>query len=283
LPEGPEIRIAADELDDALRGRTAQLVEFAFAHLQAHTEELRQQIITAVEPRGKAMLTHFSNGRTIYSHNQLYGEWVILRRGQPPRPNLQIRLAIHTEDAVAVLYSASSIEVWNSAEIGNHPYIARLGVELLAARTTLAEVRAQIEAPRFARKALAVVLLDQGFLAGIGNYLRSEILFVARIHPAARIADLDSAQRDALAHAAFELAQQSYRTRGITNDLAIARRLKAEGVSYARYRHWAFARAGEPCHQCGTPIERIEQGGRGLYWCARCQAKPLLAQRKSAC
>ncbi len=272
MPEGPEIRRAADLLDSRLRGRTAHLVEFAFPALQRPAAKLQGQVITGVEPRGKAMLTHFANRHSIYSHNQLYGEWAVLNPGQAPRPGLQIRLAIHTGESVALLYSASSIEIWETAAIPSHPYIAKLGVELLAANTTVEMVLAQIEQPHFAKKSLATLLLDQGFLAGVGNYLRSEILFVARIPPTVRIVDLDGAQRYALARAAFELTWQSLRTRGITNDLAIAKRLKAAGKPFARYRHWVFDRDGENCHVCATRIERFDLSGRGLYWCPRCQA-----------
>ena len=272
MPEGPEIRREADLLERTLRDRNALLVEFAFPHLRAQAKRLQLQKIVGVEPRGKAMLTHFANCQTIYSHNQLYGRWAVLKRGQAPRPGLQLRVAIHTDDAVAVLYSASEIAVLNSADINNHPYIAKLGVELLAASTTVDAVQAQIEHPRFARRSLGGLLLDQGFLAGIGNYLRSEILFAARIHPTARINDLLLAQRTALARAAFELTHQSYRTKGITNDIALASRLRAAGLAFANYRHWVFDRAGDACHQCGTAIERIELAGRGLYWCRQCQA-----------
>lgn len=272
MPEGPEIKRSADELAAALNGKRARLVEFAFPHLLTHATSMRNEIVTAIEPRGKAMLTHFSHGATIYSHNQLYGQWRVLKRDQAPRPGLQIRMAIHTDDAVAVLYSASDISVWPSVRINEHPYIAKLGVELLAATTELSDVVVQINDPRFARKGLAALLLDQGFLAGIGNYLRSEILFVARIHPAARIADLNAAARLRLAEAALDLTRQSYRTRGITNDMVIARRLKSEGVSFGQYRHWVFNRADEKCHVCANVINRIDVSGRGLYWCERCQS-----------
>jgi endonuclease VIII len=271
MPEGPEIKRSADELAAVLSGKRAWLVEFAFPRLMPHASAMRGEIVTGIEPRGKAMLTHFNHGVTIYSHNQLYGQWRVLKRDQAPQPGLQIRMAIHTDDAVAVLYSASDISVWPSARITEHPYIAKLGVELLAATTVLADVVAQINDPRFARKSLASLLLDQGFLAGIGNYLRSEILFVARIHPSARIADLDLSKRVSLAKAALDLTRQSYRTDGITNDLAIARRLKNQGVSYAQFRHWVFDRAGKKCHVCAGVIDRIDISGRGLYWCARCQ------------
>ncbi len=272
MPEGPEIKRSADVLTAALNGKRARLVEFAFPHLVSHAPRMQNQIVTGFEPRGKAMLTHFDHGITIYSHNQLYGQWHVLKRNQTPQPGLQIRMAIHTDDAVAVLYSASDISVWPSAKIDEHPYIAKLGVELLGAVTTLADVLVQISNVRFARKSLAALLLDQGFLAGIGNYLRSEILFVARVNPAARIADLNAAKRLRLAEAALNLTRQSYQTHGITNDLTIAQKLKKQGVSYGRYRHWVFDRDNEKCHVCAGEIERIDVSGRGLYWCMRCQA-----------
>ncbi len=273
MPEGPEIRRAADVLSAAIAGCKALLVEFAFPHLQVVAKRLTGQHVDSVEARGKAMLTHFASGETIYSHNQLYGEWSVLKPGDLPQPNLQIRLAIHTAKTIAVLYSASEIEVWKKTDIDRHPYIRKLGVELLAPATTTRDVLAQINRPEWARKSLTAALLDQGFLAGIGNYLRSDILFVARIHPSSRIADLSATQRQALARAALKLTRQSYRTAGITNDLALAKQLKDAGLPFSRYRHWVFDRAGEVCHRCGSMIARIDVSGRGLYWCRTCQTE----------
>lgn len=271
MPEGPEIKRAADTLAAALVGRNALLVEFAFPHLHDHGRSLCGRKILSVNPRGKAMLISFAGGQTIYSHNQLYGKWDVLRRGKAPHPTKQMRLAIHTDTIVAVLYSASSIDVIQTCDVGTHSYVRKLGVELLDPSTTDALVLAQINAPRFARRSLAALLLDQGFLAGIGNYLRSEILFVARIPPNVRIADLGQSERSALAAAALNLTRQSYRTRGVTNDLGLAQRLKKQGWRFGRYRHWVFDRDGEPCHVCQSTIQRQDIGGRGLYWCLRCQ------------
>jgi endonuclease VIII len=273
MPEGPEIKRAADALGHAIGTQRALLVEFAFPDLARRAAELSGRVISGIEPRGKAMLTHFENGLSIYSHNQLYGQWSVLAHGQMPDPRLQVRLAIHTEQRIAVLYSASEIAIWPRAALPSHPYIARLGTELLAASTTIDDVLAQVNATRFARKSLAALLLDQSFLAGIGNYLRSEIMFVARIHPGERIADLSMLQRRKLAETALNLTQQSYRTDGITNSVTLARKLKAQGWSYRRYRHWVFDRDGERCHICTNVIVRTEVGGRGLYWCSRCQAR----------
>lgn len=273
MPEGPEIKRAADTLALAIAGKPARLVEFAFLHLASAAKRLTGQTIASITPRGKALLTTFTDGETIYSHNQLYGEWQLYSRLQPQRVHAskQIRLVIHTDDHAAVLYSASDISVWQTANIGNHPYIAKLGVELLNDATTITQVANQINASKFHQKLLATLLLDQAFFAGLGNYLRSEILFVARLPINARIGELNQVERNQLAEATLSLTRQSYETAGITNSLTLAARLKNQGWKFGRYRHWVFDREGEACHVCTTIIGRIDVGGRGVYYCPQCQ------------
>lgn len=273
MPEGPEIRRAADRLRKALEGRQVIEVRFAsdrFPQLRRDGVRLSGRRVIAVQPRGKAMLTHFERGLTIYSHNQLYGEWVV-HRGPAPPTHLQTRLSLRTATHTVVLYSASEIEVLKTADVGRHPYIARLGVELLDPATRIGDVLRQIDDPRFGRRGLGALLLDQGFLAGPGNYLRSDILFAARLRPEVKPADLTPAQKRALGRAAIDLTRRSYRTGGITNDPAHARSLKARGMCFAAYRHWVFEREGEPCRLCGHTIRRIDAGGRGLFLCEHCQ------------
>jgi endonuclease VIII len=273
MPEGPEIKRAADRLSSALTGKPARLVEFAFANLANAAKRLTGQTVASIAPRGKALLTSFSNGETIYSHNQLYGEWQLYSRQQSQciHASKQIRLVIHTDDHAAVLYSASDISVWQTTKIDSHPYIAKLGVELLNDATTITEVMNQINASKFHQKLLATLLLDQAFFAGLGNYLRSEILFVARLAINARIGDLNQVERNQLAAATLSLTRQSYETAGITNDIALAAKLKNQGWKFGRYRHWVFDRDGEACHVCSTTIVRVDVGGRGVYYCPQCQ------------
>ena len=272
MPEGPEIRRSADQLEQVLAGHVAQSLRFAFPQLKKYARQLVGQTIDVVEPRGKAMLIHFANGMSIYSHNQLYGEWFVFP-GKPPATHLQERLLIQTEAGTAVLYSASEIAVLPTGALPQHSYIARLGVDLLGRNVTAAAVLKQVNAPRFARRSLAALLLDQGFLAGLGNYLRSEILFACRLHPDLRPIDLTLSQRRSLARQASLLTKRSYRTAGITNNLALARRLKAQGAAFGAYRHAVFERADLPCYACGTRIVRVERG-RALFMCPHCQAKP---------
>lgn len=271
MPEGPEIRLAADRIARALVGRPAHRVWFAFERLAPFAELLAEEVVARVEPRGKALLTAFANGLVIYSHNQLYGRWWILPSGRRPRTGRTLRLAIENAERAALLYSASEVEVLEWGRLDAHPYLAALGPDVLDPALAAAEVADRLAAPRFARRALGALLLDQGFLAGVGNYLRAEILFVGGVHPGRRPADLDADARQRLAAAALAVARQAYTARGVTNDLARAARLREEGLPRSRFRHHVFARAGEPCWTCGAAIERGDVASRRCYWCPRCQ------------
>ena len=77
MPEGPEIRRAADEVSAAVAGKLASRVFFGLDRLKPWEAKLSGYKIASVETRGKAMLIRFSNGFAIYSHNQLYGRWLI--------------------------------------------------------------------------------------------------------------------------------------------------------------------------------------------------------------
>jgi len=271
MPEGPEIRRAADELDRALRGQRALAVEFHTPALRRHGPRLTGQRIESVTPRSKAMLIRFAGGATLYSHNQLYGRWCVLRAGHTPPVGLALRVLIRTRAHTALLFSATDIALLDDAGVAAHPYLNRLGVDLLDPGTTRALVRVQAQAGAFQRRSLASLLLDQGFYAGLGNYLRSEILYVARLRAGDRLGALDERTRERLADTALDLTRQAYRTRGVTNDLARVTRLKRAGVAFADYRHHVFDRAGSPCWDCGTLIVRTDVGGRGIYSCPSCQ------------
>ena len=273
MPEGPEIQLAADAVAAALVGRPTTAVFFAFDSLKKYEELLTWVAVTAVQARGKAMLTRFANGWNIYSHNQLYGQWMVCNAHDFPDTNRQLRLALHNEAQSALLYSASDIAVLPDGELDSHPFLSKLGPNLLDKSVTVPQVAARFMAGEFARRRLTSLLLDQGFLAGLGNYLRSEVLFVARVHPDLRPVDCTDEQILALAAAAVSLTRQSYRTKGITNDLALAQKLQAAGQSYSDYRFWVFDRDGRPCYNCGTPISKDTIGGRRLYHCPICQKK----------
>ncbi|MGY8822800.1 MAG: endonuclease VIII [Candidatus Latescibacterota bacterium] len=271
MPEGPEIKRVADELAAVLVGEKVVEVTFAFAHLKGYEKELTGRRVRQVRPRGKALLTEFNGGLTIYSHNQLYGRWVIVERGQIPQTDRQLRLALHTKEHACLLYSASDIELLDKEGVACHSFLNRLGPDVL--ETTEKSMGDRYGETAFQGRQLGALLLDQNFLAGLGNYLRSEILFMARVYPLALLGSLDKKQRAALAQQTLRLTRQSYKTEGVTNDLKSYKILRRAGRSFAQSRYWVFDREGEPCYECGTAVVKTSVSGRRLYYCLRCQVE----------
>ena len=272
MPEGPEIRRAADKIESVLKNKTIEKVEFGLKPLKKYAKPLTGTNVLSLETRGKALLTHFDSGTTIYSHNQLYGVWRVVKRDKLPKTNRQLRLALHTHRHSALLYSASDISVWDTDHIEEHPFLKRIGPDILNPNLTWREVAERLESKAFSGRALNSVYLDQAFLAGLGNYLRSEILFAAGIHPSRKARELTKGQIGKLARATLEISQRSYALQGVTIPERRYKALKKQGLSYGKARFFVFSRARQPCHICSTQIERSVANSRRIYVCGYCQA-----------
>src|SRR5699024_3546662 len=111
MPEGPEIWRTSDTLDDALSGEPLTSLYFAFDHLKKYEQILEDVAVKKVEARGKAILTFFENNLVMYSHNQLYGKWIVRDYKDQPETNRKLRVAFHNGRKSAYLYSASQIEI----------------------------------------------------------------------------------------------------------------------------------------------------------------------------
>ena len=270
MPEGPEVRREADRIAAVLVGAELTGVEFGLPALARHAPVLAESRVTAVRTHGKALLTQFGNGYTVYSHNQLYGRWYVCRRGRSPKTGRQLRFALHTADHSALLYSASAIEVWETTALDAHPFLRRLGPDALDEALTWRDVAARLALPAFARRRLASVYLDQGFVAGIGNYLRSEILFAARANPFPRAGDLGRGELGRLARATLAVCRRAYATAGVTNPPRAAAALRRAGAKRGEWRFAVFGRDGRACVECGGEVARVT-AGRRLYYCAACQ------------
>lgn len=219
------------------------------------------------------MLIGFDNGLTVYSHNQLYGRWFVRPAGSLPATRRQLRMAIETRDRWALLYSASEIDILDEVGLSMHPYLAKLGPDALAPDLDASAIAERLDDPRFARRGLGALLLDQSFVAGLGNYLRSEIAFDARLHPDQRPIDLSHADRRRLARTTLKITRRAYETGGVTLPASRAAALRRTGHSWARARHWVFARSGRVCRRCGDTISRFDLAGRRIYVCPTCQPR----------
>ncbi len=272
MPEGPEIRIAADRIAQALEGQHLEETFFALTRLRRFGTLLEGVMVTGVDTRGKAMLTRFDNGLTLYSHNQLYGRWYVRRRGDLPRTGRSLRVALHTATSSALLYSATDIDVLDADGLAAHPFLQRLGPDILHPSLTWQAVSGRLVEPRFRNRSLAALYLDQAFIAGIGNYLRSEILHLAGLAHARRPSQLTRTERQRLARHTLAVARRSYRTHGITNPPTRVRARKAAGDDRRNAHRFAvFARDGRPCDVCGSEIQRADAGSRRIYFCPVCQ------------
>jgi Formamidopyrimidine-DNA glycosylase len=262
MPEGPEIRRAADSLEAAVKGQPLTDVWFAFEQLKPYESQLVGQTITHMETRGKALLTHFSGGLTLYSHNQLYGVWRVVDAGVMPETTRVLRIKLQTADKAILLYSASDIEMLKPEQLATHPFLQRVGPDVLDLRLTAEDVKARLLSPRFRNRQFSGLLLDQAFLAGLGNYLRVEILWQVQLTGLHKAKDLSEPQLEALSHALLDIPRLSYNTRGQVDEN------KHHG---ALFRFKVFHRDGEACERCGTTIEKTMLSSRPFYWCPGCQ------------
>ncbi len=272
MPEGPEIHRAAARVHRALAGRQTVEVSFAFDHLERqYGTRLTGLRVEEVSARGKALLTTFEDGHVIYSHNQLYGVWKLVKPYAWPKTSRQLRLALHNTYRSALLYSASEIEVWDVDTIDDHPYIAKLGPDPLRSDVDLDLILERYRNTEFARRSFSTLLFDQGFVAGVGNYLRSEILHMAKVAPDERPSDLDEERTRAIAEATVESMRRAFKSGGVTRHPDEVAELKAQGLTRRHWRHYVFSRATRPCPRCGARIEKESWGGRRLYRCPECQ------------
>ena len=271
MPEGPEIRRAADKLADVLENQQMQTVQFGLAPLKTYESDLVNHRIIAIETRGKALLTHFEHGLSIYSHNQLYGVWKVIKGHKLQASSRSLRLLLQTKTHSAVLYSASDISVWPTAELALHPFLAKVGPDILDKTLHWKDIYTRLTSPRFFRRELSALLLDQHFLAGNGNYLRSEILFEAGLLYSDKPCHLSRAQLGQLSRAILAISRRSYDTQGITLTTGLAKKLKNKNLPFEARRFYVFDREGLPCYRCGSEIQRVERNSRRFYFCPSCQ------------
>ncbi|MBE9559657.1 MAG: endonuclease VIII [Proteobacteria bacterium] len=270
MPEGPEIRRAADALQKQLAGRVIDSIRFGQQPLKKWEQRLIGATIKQIETHGKAMLTRLDNGLNIYSHNQLYGRWLICDTDDYPDSKRQLRIVIDCQGKSALLYSASDIAVIDDAALRQHPFLSKLGPDVLDQSTTVEHLIERLRSAKYKKRQLGGILTEQTFVAGLGNYLRCEILFYSGIHPKVRSKDLDDKRVNLLARTILDLSRQSYQTAGITNRLADAKKMMNQGVAFEDARFYVFRRQGLACYRCGTIIEK-SHGGQPCYYCPGCQ------------
>ena len=247
MPEGDTIFRAATALRKALAG--ARVVDFRSSKLGGRGPVGER--IEEVVARGKNLLIRFEKGRTLRTHMMMHGCWHIYRAGEKWRmPAHRARVELHADNGfLAVCFSAPVVEWMRPqalADLG--PDATSDSFDTASARTRLAS-RPQMRVEE--------ALLDQGALAGVGNVIKCEALFICRIDPFSRVGDLP----------------QTSLVRLVDECRALLLRNRVEGPRASRSvgpRMWVYGRSGKACLVCGEPIQ-VRRTARTTYFCPSCQ------------
>lgn len=281
MPELPEVETARRLSEHYLVGRSVSAIEVALPKI------LRDSPIPTVEPlvgatlvaarrRAKVLTLDFSNQLSLMLHFKLAGQWAIFLpdggryvAGHPhPKPDGEYpHKATHAkltfDDGTVVYYSDIRQFGWwrlmptadvdtALAEFGYGPEaISDLDVHLLA------DLMSRRGIP------IKALLLDQSFIAGLGNIYVDEVLWRARVHPATPANTISTVKRRAIIREIPGVMAEGIRQGGakIINNIA-----HPENDFPSIH-----AREGEPCLRCGTTIRKIRVAQRGTYICPKCQ------------
>ena len=268
MPEGDTLFRIATGLRRVLVGETvveARARPGPLLRLVPDLSGLVGMRVREVESRGKHLLIGFGEddqSRTLRTHLRMTGSWHRYRAGEPWRlPERRATVVLRTEHAVAVCFDCPTAELLTDAGLARSRALTALGPDLLGpafdSGVALANLRER------GNLAIGEALLDQGALAGIGNVVRNEVLFMERVNPWLVVESVSGTQLERLVMAAQRVlrsaAQDGDRT--TTGDRRRGARL------------WVYGRGGRPCRRCGTRIEASRQGelARLTYWCPSCQ------------
>jgi formamidopyrimidine-DNA glycosylase len=262
MPELPEVETVVRTVSPHLLGRRIVSAKFTSKFVtpgnrRKLAERLEGRTFRSIRRRGKFILMALDEG-TLTVHLGMTGS--LLVQGQPSEHTH----GYLTLDQGLLLYhdprQFGRIE-WSA---GDPPRVAKLGPEPL-------EISFEEFKTRLRRKTrMKALLLNQTFLAGVGNIYADESLHAAGIHPLAiaarlrpgRVARLYQAIREILAHA-IELGGSS------VSDYVDARGERG----WFQVEHRVYGREGEPCKTCGEPVKKILVAQRGTHFCPRCQRR----------
>ncbi|MEO8049918.1 MAG: bifunctional DNA-formamidopyrimidine glycosylase/DNA-(apurinic or apyrimidinic site) lyase [Acidobacteriota bacterium] len=259
MPELPEVETVVRSLAPHLRGRRIVAASFSSRFVTPGSRKtlarrLADRTILSIQRRGKFIVMQLDQG-SLTVHLGMTGR--LLLDAAPAKHTY----GVFTLDTGSLIYT-------DPRQFGrilwNHD-LSRLGPEPLD--VTLDEFRARMKPRKTGIKAL---LLNQTFLAGMGNIYVDETLFAARVHPLAQASRLSAARVAAIHQHMRAILGAAIRSGGSS----ISDYVNARGErGWFQLKHLAYGREREPCSVCGTPIRKITVVQRGTHYCPRCQRR----------
>jgi len=272
VPELPEVETIRRDLDRELAGRRIEKVVATgrrsirrYGDADAFVRGVLGRTVETVGRRGKYLLLHLGPAPgALVVHLGMSGQLLLLDPGHPAVAHTHVVLGFGTHRELRFVDPRTFGEMFVTST-GDE--LAHLGVDALTGITSRTHL-AKLLASRPTK--LKVLLMDQRFLAGIGNLYADEILFRARLRydrPAGTLSPrevgrlfkaISATLEAAVDHRGSSLADEQYRdVFGAIGDF--------------QGRHQAYGREGEPCPRCGRAIVRVKTAGRSTFLCLRCQ------------
>jgi len=265
LPELPEVETIKLELDKLILGKKIIGVIVNRAKVikepskDKFTQGLKNAILKRILRKGKGLIFELSNGKFLLVHLRMTGQLVY------PGNATQARVSFKLSDGKLldfndrrVLGELRLVDNWQDMK-----FFRELGPEIYD--LTLEQFSQMLSAKTTKIKPL---LMDQTFISGVGNLYAAEALFRARIHPARSAKSLSKKERSSLFKEITDTLNEAIRYKGSSVDQYV--QVSGEAGDYAGH-HKVYDREGQPCLRCKTKIKRISLGGRGTYFCPRCQ------------
>lgn len=294
MPEGPEVRRYANQLAAALDG--GEILHFsartkaAKAWLLEHVTELSGQKIIEVKSHGKHLYGRIEGGYGFHSHLMMWGRWFVHPGDEVVETDKRERARIATDKAIAVLFSAPIFDVFAGEPYQQIENLATLGPDIIPYSGAFDVAEFERRLKLHPSREIGAALLDQRICAGIGNYIRAEILFFCGVNPFTLIEDLTPAQLQCLGQQTPLVGARALAEPGVSVPAEMRQRLLNENeLSYGdeirefAARHAVFRRTNLPCLHCGAKIKQKRQvtlksededekdKSRIIYFCPHCQ------------
>jgi formamidopyrimidine-DNA glycosylase len=273
MPELPEVETIVRCLRRHLIGLEVEAVRVVFWPVVRNRggpllKKLVGQQIIGLRRRGKMVLLDFSNGLTVIIHLKMTGQLLLHPKALPPDKHMHLAFAFRARDEELRFRDVRKfgfILPVKTGEAEQTPELRGLGPEPL-----------EINLPAFLerlggrRGRLKSLLLNQRFIAGVGNIYADEILYLAGLDPRAEVSRLRRRRQGKLWSAVQEVLNEAIAFKGTTiRDYRDGEGL--EGLFQTRLK--VYGREGESCPRCGTSIRRIRVSGRSTHFCPRCQRR----------
>ncbi len=267
MPELPEVETIARQLSPLVCGKRIREVRVLWPRTVAKpsVEELLGRLpgqsILALQRRGKYLIFSLSRD-TFLLHLRMSGDLQWRAPGDPPQKHDRLWLVLEAGDEHQILAFHDPRKfgrVWlvqNSADV-----LSALGPEPFDESFTPLQL---FERLRASRRRLKPLLLDQSFLAGLGNIYADEALHRASLHPLRSAASLSEAEAIRLWQAIRDVLNEGIRRNGASIDWVY------RGGEFQNHFQ-VYGREGQPCYRCGHPVQRLRVAQRSSYFCGVCQ------------